>query len=83
MYVNGKIMFVETIPAMGKQEIKKNGGGVNPNKTYLIYCKSFSKCHKVSPSSTTINKHEQSQIVKEVIKNYLSRSITQKKRMLD
>jgi hypothetical protein len=56
MYVNGKIKAVETIPGMGVEEIKKNGGG-SESKIYLIFCKNFSKCHNVPSSSTTIKKN--------------------------
>jgi predicted metallopeptidase len=54
MYVNGKMISVETIPGMGRRGIKENGGEVNPRMIYLLY-KNFCKCHNV-PSLTTIKK---------------------------
>jgi translation initiation factor 2 beta subunit (eIF-2beta)/eIF-5 len=58
MYVNGKIIPVETIPAMeGEGRIKENGGmveRVNSSMIYLIYIKNFCKCHNIPPPNTTI-----------------------------
>jgi hypothetical protein len=48
MYENGKMRPVETVPGMG---IKENGGG---EKSTVIYCKNFCKCHNVPSPSTTI-----------------------------
>jgi hypothetical protein len=56
MYVNGKMIPVETIPGMGRGKRKENGGGVNSSMTYLIYCKKVCKCHNVAPPSTIIKK---------------------------
>jgi hypothetical protein len=47
MYVNGKTTSVQTIPGMGGEGIKGNGGGVNSTIIYLIYYKNFCKCHNV------------------------------------
>jgi hypothetical protein len=44
MYENGKMRPVETIPGMGKGEIKENDGGMNSTR---MYCKNFCKCHNV------------------------------------
>jgi hypothetical protein len=41
MYVNGKMRPVETIPGMGRREIKENDAGVNSSVIYSIYCKNF------------------------------------------
>jgi hypothetical protein len=49
MYINGKMIYVETIPGMGGWGIKENGGGVNSNMIFLIYCKNFYECHNVPP----------------------------------
>jgi hypothetical protein len=46
MYVNVKLMPVETIPGIG--------GEVNSNMTYLIHCKKLCKCHNVLLPNTTI-----------------------------
>jgi hypothetical protein len=51
MYENGKMRPVETIPGMGGEEIKENGGGVNSG---MIYCKNFYKCHNVPQYNSTI-----------------------------
>jgi hypothetical protein len=40
-YLNGKMRPVETIPGIGEERIKENGGGVNSTMIYLIYCKNF------------------------------------------
>jgi hypothetical protein len=56
MDVDGKIP-VETIPGMmeGGGD-KKNAGGVNSSKIYLIYCKNLYKFHNLPPPSKTIKK---------------------------
>jgi hypothetical protein len=48
MYVNGKMIPVETTPGMGDGEIKENGEGVNSSMIQLIHCKNFCKCHNVT-----------------------------------
>jgi hypothetical protein len=60
MYVNVKMIPVETILGIGGGRIKESGGGVNPIMIRLIYCKDLCKCHNVPPPSTTIkgNKKE-------------------------
>jgi hypothetical protein len=55
MYVNRKIISVETVPGMGRG-MKEMVEWVNSNMIYLIYCKNFCKCHNVSPTSTTTKK---------------------------
>jgi hypothetical protein len=52
MYVSRKMRPAETIPGMGDRGIKENGGGVNSNMIYSIYCENFCKCHNVPPPST-------------------------------
>jgi hypothetical protein len=56
MYVNGKMISVESIPGMGEEGMKKNGGGVNSSMIYFIYCKNFCKCYSVLSPSTMIKK---------------------------
>jgi hypothetical protein len=43
MYVNEKMIPVETIPGMEGEGIKENGGGGEFSMIYLIYCKNFCK----------------------------------------
>jgi hypothetical protein len=45
MYISGKMRPAETIP--GRVGIMMEG--VNSSMIYLTYCKSFYKCHNVSP----------------------------------
>jgi hypothetical protein len=41
LYVNGKLIPVETISEMGEEEISRMVEGVNSSMTYLLYCKTF------------------------------------------
>jgi hypothetical protein len=52
IYVNRKIIPVETIPGMQGGELRKNGRGINSNMLYLMYCKNFCKCHNIYPHPT-------------------------------
>jgi hypothetical protein len=45
MFVNGKMIPVETISGMGEEVIKDNMKRVNSTMIYLIYCKNFCNCH--------------------------------------
>jgi hypothetical protein len=54
MYVNAKIIPVETVPGIWGGEMKESSEGVNSNMLYLIHCKNLCKCHNVPPPSTTI-----------------------------
>jgi hypothetical protein len=56
MYENGKMRPVETVPGVWGRGIKENDGGVDSRMIYLIHCKNISKCHNVSPPSTTFQK---------------------------
>jgi hypothetical protein len=56
MYVNAKILLVETIPVMGGG--RRVGKGLNPSMMYLIHFKKFWKCHNVPQPSKTIKKEE-------------------------
>jgi hypothetical protein len=51
MYVNAKMIPVETIPEMGGRRMAE---GVNSSMIYLINCTNFYKCHNVPPPSITI-----------------------------
>jgi hypothetical protein len=54
MYVNGKMIPVETIPGMRGRGIKENGRG--GEFKYDIFCIHFCKCYDVPPPNTTIRK---------------------------
>jgi hypothetical protein len=53
MYVNGKMVLVETIPGMGAGE-RRMIEEVNSGMIYLICGRNFCKCHNVPSLSTTI-----------------------------
>jgi hypothetical protein len=50
MYVNAKMIPVETIPRMRVGEIKESGAGVNSSMKYFINFKNFCKCHNIHPT---------------------------------
>jgi hypothetical protein len=55
MYVNAKMIPVETVPGSGGGENKgERWAGVNSSMTYLIHCKNYCKCHSAPPPSPTI-----------------------------
>jgi hypothetical protein len=55
MYVNEKMIPVESILGMVGRGVEKSGfGGVNSSIMYLICCKIFCECHSVYAPSTTI-----------------------------
>jgi hypothetical protein len=56
IYVNGKLVPVETIPEWGVGGIKENDGRGELSMIYLIYCKNFYKCHNIFPASIKIKK---------------------------
>jgi hypothetical protein len=56
MYVNEKMIPVETIPELEERKIKEISDWVNSSMMYLIHCKNFCKCHNILPHSTTIKK---------------------------
>jgi hypothetical protein len=62
MYVNAKMIPVETGPEIGGGESKRVVDGVNSNTVCLIHCKNLSKCkckcHNVPPLSTTIKENK-------------------------
>jgi hypothetical protein len=51
MYVNAKMIPVETIPGIRRWGIKE---GMNSSMIYFIHCKNLCKCHNESPPSTKI-----------------------------
>jgi hypothetical protein len=54
MYVNGKMIPVETIPGMVGRGIKENDGGGNIRIVYLIHFKNICNCYSVPLPNTTI-----------------------------
>jgi hypothetical protein len=58
MYINAKMIPVETVPGIREGRMKERVKGVNSNMRYLIHCKKPCTCHNVSPSSTTILKKD-------------------------
>jgi hypothetical protein len=47
MYVNAKMIVVETIPGGGERGQRRIMEGVNSSVMYLIHCKNFCKCPNV------------------------------------
>jgi hypothetical protein len=57
MYVDAKMILVETIPEIGGVGYKgESSGGMNTCVIYLTHCKNFCKCHNVPPPSTITKK---------------------------
>jgi hypothetical protein len=55
MYVNAKMIPVETTPGKrGQKGIKENGRGGECMYDILTHCKNLCKCHNVLPPGTTI-----------------------------
>jgi hypothetical protein len=54
MYVNAKMMPVETHPGIRDGGGRREMEGVNSSMIYLTYCKNLCKCYSVPPPSTTI-----------------------------
>jgi hypothetical protein len=52
MYVNVKMRPVDTVPGIGRGEMKESsGGGLNLSMIYFIHCKNLCKCYSVPPSA--------------------------------
>jgi hypothetical protein len=57
MYVNAKMIPVETISGMGGVVIKERSGGSELKyDVYLIHHKNICKCHNIPPPHITIKK---------------------------
>jgi hypothetical protein len=57
MYVNAKMIPVETVSAIRGVGLGERSGGGNSNMIYLKHCKNLCKSYKcVPPPSTTIKK---------------------------
>jgi hypothetical protein len=54
MYVNAKMIPVETTPEIRGGKIKEKDSGSNSCMIYLMHCKNLFKCHNVPLSSKTI-----------------------------
>jgi hypothetical protein len=54
VYVNTKMIPVETIPGIGRREIKQNCGGGEFKYGILDMLYELSTCYNVPPPSTTI-----------------------------
>jgi hypothetical protein len=56
MYVNTKMITVETVPGIDGGGMKESSGGVNSSMIYLIHCKNLCKCYNVPPPCAKIKK---------------------------
>jgi hypothetical protein len=56
MYVNAKMIPVETVPGIRGGGWRREVEGVNSSLIYLIHCKNLHKCYNVPIPSTTIKK---------------------------
>jgi hypothetical protein len=56
MYINAKIISVETIPGIRGVGMEKSSGGgeFKYDMIYLIHCKNFCKCYNAPSPRTTI-----------------------------
>jgi hypothetical protein len=54
MYVNAKLIPVETISGISERGLKENWRGENSS---MMYGENFCKCHNVLPPRTTIKKN--------------------------
>jgi hypothetical protein len=51
MYINAKMIPVETVSGIRGWQMKDSNGGVNSSMIYLINCKNFCKYYSVPPPS--------------------------------
>jgi hypothetical protein len=56
MYLNAKMIPVETVPGNRGGGMRKSPGVGNSSMIYLIHCKNLYECYNVHTSSTTIKK---------------------------
>jgi hypothetical protein len=56
MFVNAKVMPVETVPGIREGGWQTAVEGVNSSMIYFIHCKNLCKCYNVPTPSTTIKK---------------------------
>jgi hypothetical protein len=55
MYVNAKMILVETAPGL-RSGVGREAEGKNSSMIYLVHCKNLCKCYNVPTPSTTIKK---------------------------
>jgi hypothetical protein len=59
MYVNAKMIPVETIPCIWGRVMKERFGGCEFKYDIVVHCKNLCKCHNVpSPSTKIIEKNK-------------------------
>jgi hypothetical protein len=56
MYVNAKMIPVETVPGIRREGRKEGSGGGEFKYDIFAHCKNLCKCYNASPPSTTIIK---------------------------
>jgi hypothetical protein len=54
MYVNAKVIPVETVLGIRRGGMKESSGRVNSSMTYLIHWKNLYKCYNVPTPNTTM-----------------------------
>jgi hypothetical protein len=54
MYVNAKMIPVETVAGIRGGEVKEISEGMNSSMIYLIYFKNLCKCNNVPTLNTTL-----------------------------
>jgi hypothetical protein len=47
IYVNAKMIHVETVPGIRRGRMGENTGGVNSNMIYLMHFQNLCKCYNV------------------------------------
>jgi hypothetical protein len=65
MYVNAKMIPVETILGMGEGKIKESSEGVNSSMIYFAHYKNFYKWYNIPSSSTTTTTKKPGKIKKQ------------------
>jgi hypothetical protein len=54
MYINAKMIPVETVPGIRGGEMGQRSGGGESKNDILIHCKNLCKCYNVPTLNTTI-----------------------------
>jgi hypothetical protein len=57
LYVNAKMIPVETVPGIGGKGMKENSGEGEFKYDMLIHCKILCKCYNIPTPSTMIKKN--------------------------
>jgi hypothetical protein len=58
MYVNAKMISVETVPGIRGGGRKRVVEGVNPSMKYVIHCKYLCKCYNAPPPQYNKNNNK-------------------------